>query len=46
MVPLLVMSVNVMMAMSSSGTGWPFTLSANISAGLGQGAVVEMRTVI
>jgi hypothetical protein len=44
MVPLLVIRMNVMIAMSSNGTWTPPTVSANTSLGFGQGTVVDMRT--
>src|SRR5689334_18977094 len=46
MVPLLLMRMKVMIAISSSGTGLPANCSENTSLGLGQGTVVEMRTVM
>ena len=46
MVPLLVISTKVMMAISSNGTGVPMNSKPNTSLGLGQGVVVDMRTVM
>lgn len=45
-VPLLLMSTNVMMAISRSGTSTPPTESPNTLDGSGHGAVVDMRTVM
>src|SRR5687767_12655508 len=44
MVPLLVIRIMVMIAMSSSGTCVPPTVSAKTSLAFGHGSVVEMRT--
>src|SRR5690554_3561451 len=44
MVPLLVIRIMVMMAISSSGMLTPPTCSANTSAVLGHGSTVDMRT--
>ncbi|MNL34174.1 hypothetical protein D3C87_1561340 [compost metagenome] len=46
MVPLLVISTNVMMAIRISGTCRPAISSANTSLGLGHGTVVDIRTVM
>src|SRR3954451_5411318 len=46
MVPLLLIRMKVMIAMSSSGTLLPDIVSENTSLGLGQGTVVDMRTVM
>ncbi|MCY1186648.1 hypothetical protein D9M73_275400 [compost metagenome] len=46
MVPLLVISTKVMMAISNSGISAPPTCSANTSLGFGHGTVVAMRTDI
>ena len=46
MVPLLVMRMNVMMPISSSGTLNPNTARPNTSLGFGQGTGVETRTFI
>ena len=43
-VPLLVIRIMVMMAISTSGMCVPPTFSANTSLGFGQGTVVDMRT--
>ncbi len=43
-VPLLVIRIIVMIAISSSGTLTPPTSSANTLLGDGQGTVVDMRT--
>src|SRR3954447_4792144 len=40
------MRMNVMIAISSSGTLLPNSVSENTSLGLGQGTVVDMRTVM
>jgi hypothetical protein len=44
MVPLLVISTMVMMAMSSSGTGLPAKFNENTWLALGHISVVDMRT--
>jgi hypothetical protein len=44
LVPLLLISTKVMMAISIKGTSVPPTFSANTSLGLGHGTVVELRT--
>src|SRR3982074_1538348 len=44
MVPLLVISTMVMIAMRISGMRWFPMLSAKTSLGLGQGTVVDIRT--
>src|ERR1700730_7508248 len=44
MVPLLVISTMVMIAMRMSGMRWFPMLSAKTSLGLGQGSVVDIRT--
>jgi hypothetical protein len=46
MVPLLLISTKVMMAISSSGTEVPKTVSAKTSPGSGQGTVVDIRAVM
>ncbi|MDZ7644688.1 MAG: hypothetical protein U5K76_10965 [Woeseiaceae bacterium] len=47
MVPLLVISTKVMMAIRSSGIGRCRTMvRANTSLAMGQGSVVDMRTVM
>jgi len=45
-VPLLVISTKVMIAISSSGTCVAPTCSANTSLGLGHWAVIDARTVM
>ncbi len=45
-VPLLVISTNVMMAIRISGRSVPAMVSANTSLALGQGTIVEARTVM
>src|SRR6266496_403327 len=45
-VPLLLIRMNVMIAIRSRGTLLPKSVSENTSLGLGQGTVVEPRTVI
>src|SRR5215470_13111134 len=45
-VPLLLIRTKVMMAMRSSGTSWPKIDNPKTSLGLGQGTVVEIRTVM
>src|SRR3954447_25015117 len=44
MVPLLLISTKVMIAIRMSGMSWPPMLSENTWLGLGHGTVVEMRT--
>src|SRR5215212_4629168 len=44
MVPLLLMSTNVMMAIRISGISWPPMFNENTSLGFGHGTVVDMRT--
>ena len=46
MVPLLVIKINVMMAISSSGTLTPNIVNEKTSLGYGQGSVVVVRTFI
>src|SRR5258707_3426810 len=46
MVPLLLISTNVMMAIRMSGMLLPAIVSANTSLGLGHVAVVPIRTVM
>src|SRR5882724_355717 len=46
MVPLLLIRMNVMIAIRMSGILWPPIVKANTSLGLGQGTVVEIRTVM
>src|SRR6266513_1560786 len=46
MVPLLLIRTNVMMAISSRGTLLPHSVRPKTSLGLGQGSVVDMRTVM
>src|ERR1700752_3173317 len=46
MVPLLLIRTNVMMAIRRSGTLLPHSVRAKTSLGLGQGSVVDMRTVM
>ena len=45
-VPLLLIRMKVMMAISSSGTCCPATVNEKTSLTLGQGTVVDMRTVM
>src|SRR5437773_11464176 len=44
--PLLLISTNVMMAIRRSGTSTPPIAKPKTSLGLGQGTVVDIRTVI
>src|SRR5260221_13677218 len=46
MVPLLLIRMKVMMAIRMRGILWPQTVNAKTSLGLGQGTVVEIRTVM
>ncbi len=46
MVPLLLISTKVMMAISSNGNVVPPISSENTSLGFGQGTVVDMRAVM
>src|SRR5438094_10488280 len=46
MVPLLLIRTNVMMAIRSRGMLLPHSVRPKTSLGLGQGAVVDMRTVM
>ena len=46
MVPLLLIRMKVMIAISNSGTFLPNIVSENTSLGLGQGVVVDTRTVM
>src|SRR5206468_7778248 len=46
MVPLLLIRTNVMMAIRSRGTLLPQSVRPKTSLGLGQGSVVDMRTVM
>src|ERR1700716_885396 len=46
MVPLLLIRIKVMMAIRMRGILWPPTVNAKTSLGLGQGSVVEIRTVM
>src|SRR3954468_11725178 len=46
MVPLLLIRMNVMIAISSKGTGRPNSISENTSLGFGHGTTVDMRTVM
>src|SRR2546428_604190 len=46
MVPLLLIRTNVMMAIRSRGTLLPHSVRPKTSLGLGQGSVVDMRTVM
>src|SRR6266576_5683463 len=45
-VPLLLIRTNVMMAISSRGMLLPHSSGPKTSLGLGQGSVVDMRTVM
>ena len=45
-VPLLLISTKVMMAISSSGTSLPNMVSEKTSLGFGHGTVVEVRTIM
>src|SRR5262249_37483389 len=45
-VPLLLIRTKVMMAIRMSGILWPPTTKAKTSLGLGQGSLVEARTVM
>jgi hypothetical protein len=45
-VPLLVMRINVMMAISSKGTSTPAIVRPNTLLGSGHGTVVEILTVM
>src|SRR5207249_9271716 len=46
MVPLLLIRTKVMMAIRSRGMLWPNSVRPHTSLGLGQGPVVDMRTVM
>src|SRR5712692_8306205 len=46
MVPLLLIRTNVMMAIRMRGIFLPQSVNAKTSLGLGQGSVVDMRTVM
>src|SRR5207302_10825871 len=46
MVPLLLIRTNVMMAIRSRGTLLPHSVRPKTSLGLGQGSVVDVRTVM
>src|SRR6266436_8347911 len=46
MVPLLLIRMKVMMAIRMRGILWPQSVNAKTSLGLGQGSVVEIRTVM
>src|SRR2546427_2852406 len=46
MVPLLLIKMKVMIAIRISGILWPPIVNAKTSLGLGQGTVVEIRTVM
>src|ERR1700712_727696 len=46
MVPLLLISTNVMIAISSKGTLRPNSVSEKTSLGFGHGTTVDMRTVM
>src|SRR5216117_3510475 len=46
MVPLLLIRTNVMMAIRSRGMLLPHSVRPKTSLGLGQGSVVDMRTVM
>ena len=46
MVPLLLISTKVMIAIRISGMSWPPMCSAKTSLGFGHGTVVDIRTVM
>jgi hypothetical protein len=45
-VPLLLIRMKVMMAIRMRGMLWPKSVNAKTSLGLGQGSVVDIRTVM